>query len=62
MRTLMILLCLSGVALADYKGVGGDVPVELPPEIQECTTDVDCEDQAELLCERGYLEWCSILS
>ena len=33
-------------------------PVELPPEILACTTDADCEYQAMLLCEAGYLEWC----
>ena len=31
---------------------------EIPKEILECTTDAECEYQAEVLCERGFIAWC----
>lgn len=33
---------------------------ELPPSIQACITDSDCEYAAMVLCENGYVEWCEV--
>ena len=54
----MIVLYCALVCAAVVWTAKADEPVELPPEILACTTDADCEYQAMLLCEAGYLEWC----
>ena len=43
----------------DYEEDQGDnVSVNLPPSIQKCHTDLECEQAAYRLCKRGKVEWC----
>jgi hypothetical protein len=37
---------------------GGNVSVNLPPSIQRCMTDIQCERAADKLCNKGLVEWC----
>ena len=30
----------------------------LPPEIENCITDSECEEAARILCAAGHDEWC----
>ncbi len=60
MIMVMYLTIFGLLIVASYlwSGAGPARGAELPEEILECITDADCEYQAELLCEQGYLEWC----
>lgn len=55
---MLTALCLLLIAVCVDRVSKSDEPIELPPEILACITDIECEYAAWLLCERGELEWC----
>ncbi len=55
--SMSVLYCLI-VCAAIVWTAKADKPIELPPEILACITDIECELAADALCEQGDLEWC----
>lgn len=51
MLTVVCLLSLASESL-------GSVKVLVPPTIEECRSDLECDIAARILCEAGLIEWC----
>ena len=57
----LMIVCIFAVGCAaksDYDPWESYDTTSLPPAIERCKTDTDCEFAADLLCAEGALEWC----